>query len=152
MTFPNPCEEQVLHTLLHFSTVCTEWRRSRYWISERPSVIDRNHMKGLRLSRLSKACITLLNLLQISPPQKLFLRRRKFGNANCTLTGISVRIVNNLHSIRCACKMYKFLTNLSRASLTKSLFGRYVATFEQMTAATSLSEACCGFTKPKSIN
>jgi len=128
MTFSNPCEKQVFHTLLRFPIVCTEWRRSRYWISERPSVIDQNHMKGLRLSRLSKAYITLWNLLQISLPQKHFLRRRKFSNANCTLMGINVRIVNNLHSIRCACKIYKFLTNLWRASLSKSLFGQYVAT------------------------
>ena len=133
MTFSNPCEEQVLHTPLHFSTVCPEWRRSRYRIAERPSVIDQNHMKGLRLSRLSKAYITLGNLLQISLPQKLFLRRRKFRNANCTLTGINVRIVNNLHSISCACKMYKFSANLLHASLIKSLFGRYVATFDQLT-------------------
>ena len=84
-----------------------------------------NHMKGLRLSRLSKAYITLWNLLQISLPQKLFLRRRKFSSANCTLTGINVRIVNNLHSIRRAGKMYKFLANSLRAPLTEFLFGRY---------------------------
>lgn len=134
MTFSNPCEEQVLHTLLHFCTVCPEWRRSCYWISERPSVIDQNHMKGLRLSRLSQAYIALWNLLQISLPQKLFLRRRKFSNANSTLTAINVRGANNLHSVRCACKLYRFLTNLLRASLTKWLFGRLVATFDQRTA------------------